>query len=312
MAGRKRKRTIDWFPHTTAHGDSMAVVEERYGNDGYATWFKILERLGREEGHYIDTNSRQTMIKLASKCHLCEQKLLEIVFLFAEMGMIDAELWAEGVIWSQKYVDGIAVVYERRESSIPMRPSVELFRGKQAEKPISVNGNTIPVDGNTTEMPFPPARLHRESRVERERREREEERAHAREEESLPMALVTLFETEAEKGAYEAMQQRYGNFMPSHEDQAQAIRDTMHYCRQTLADRDTDMDPGQLLQLLMDSFAHLKRTDKGKKGFWRDMPYLPKSLWIHRAQILEHARGQFEKTKQSSRYDELMRVLEEG
>jgi hypothetical protein len=29
------------------HGRKMYIIEEKFGNDGYATWFKLLEQLGK-------------------------------------------------------------------------------------------------------------------------------------------------------------------------------------------------------------------------------------------------------------------------
>jgi hypothetical protein len=31
------------------HGRKMYIIEEKFGNDGYATWFKLLEQLGKSK-----------------------------------------------------------------------------------------------------------------------------------------------------------------------------------------------------------------------------------------------------------------------
>ena len=50
---RPKKRTVDYFPHQCNHGKTMFILEQKYGNDGYAFWFKLLELLGTTEGHFL-------------------------------------------------------------------------------------------------------------------------------------------------------------------------------------------------------------------------------------------------------------------
>jgi hypothetical protein len=34
------------------HGRKMHIIESKYGNNGYAAWFKLLEELGKANNHY--------------------------------------------------------------------------------------------------------------------------------------------------------------------------------------------------------------------------------------------------------------------
>ena len=43
---RPKKQTVDYFPHIIKQGKTMTILENRFGNDGYAFWFKLLEILG--------------------------------------------------------------------------------------------------------------------------------------------------------------------------------------------------------------------------------------------------------------------------
>ena len=53
--GRPRKQTVDYFPHfVSTDSRTKFILEQSWGNDGYAFWFKLLELLGRSEGHYYD------------------------------------------------------------------------------------------------------------------------------------------------------------------------------------------------------------------------------------------------------------------
>jgi len=46
---RPNKQGVDYFPHFVNHGKTMFILEEKFGNNGYAFWFKLLELLGKEE-----------------------------------------------------------------------------------------------------------------------------------------------------------------------------------------------------------------------------------------------------------------------
>lgn len=51
---RKNKFNLDYFPHIISSGKKISYIRKKYGNDGYATWFTILEELGLADFHYLD------------------------------------------------------------------------------------------------------------------------------------------------------------------------------------------------------------------------------------------------------------------
>lgn len=120
---RPKKETVDYFPHQCNHGKTMYIIEQKYGNDGYAFWFKLLELLGDSAGHYLDLNDDATFEFLQAKTRLSDSFCAEILDLLAKLGAIDPELWSVRVVWSQNFVDGISVVYTNRRAEIPSRPS---------------------------------------------------------------------------------------------------------------------------------------------------------------------------------------------
>jgi len=120
---RPKKETVDYFPHQCNHGKTMYILEQKYGNDGYAFWFKLLELLGDAAGHYLNLSDDAVQEFLQAKTHLGGSSCDEILSLLAKLGAIDPELWEQRVIWSQNFVDGISVVYTNRRAEIPARPS---------------------------------------------------------------------------------------------------------------------------------------------------------------------------------------------
>jgi hypothetical protein len=126
---RPTKETVDYFPHTTNHGSTMYILEEQWGNDGYAFWFKMLEMLGAKPGLHIDTNKPKDWKFLLAKTRLTEVSATEILNCLSELEAIDTDLWAVGVIYSQKFVDGVKPAFQKRKGFIPTKTQLmESFR----------------------------------------------------------------------------------------------------------------------------------------------------------------------------------------
>lgn len=136
---RPRKQTIDYFPHYCNHKKTMFIVEQRYGNDGYAFWFKLLEMLGDTEGHFLDLNDVAMWEFLQSKTRLSESFCIDILNLLAKLDAIDAGLWEKKIVWCQNFVDGIVEVYKNRRVNLPEKPDPESF---YSQKPRCVDVST--------------------------------------------------------------------------------------------------------------------------------------------------------------------------
>ena len=137
---RPKKATVDYFPHACSHKTTIFVLEQKYGNDGYAFWFKLLELLASTEGHYYDCNKVHKWEFLQAITHLSEDKCLEILELLAKLEAIDPELWAQRIIWSDNFVAGIADVYRNRRVETPAKPN--FYKQKPHNKDISTPKST--------------------------------------------------------------------------------------------------------------------------------------------------------------------------
>lgn len=120
---RPKKQTVDYFPHYCNHKSTMFIVEQKYGNNGYAFWFKLLEMLGDTEGHIIDCRNSAKWEFLQAKTRTPENTCIKLLDLLAKLEAIDSNLWKEKVIWSDNFITGIAEVYRNRRVEIPIKPS---------------------------------------------------------------------------------------------------------------------------------------------------------------------------------------------
>jgi len=121
---RPQKHTIDYFSHDCDHGKTLFVLEAQFGNDGYAFWFKLLECLGKSENQSYNFNNPSSRVFLLAKTRVSEETARNILSMLSDMEAIDRELWAQGIIWSQNFVDRLADVYARRKVEKPLKPTL--------------------------------------------------------------------------------------------------------------------------------------------------------------------------------------------
>ena len=138
---RPNRQSVDYFPHQCNHGKTMFILEQKWGNDGYSFWFKLLEILGSSDGHYICLGNPSTREFLVAKTHLEVDLCYRILDLLAELEAIDRDLWeTEKVIWCQNLVDNVGGVYQKRRANLPQKPS---FRN-QKPRTSDVSGAETP------------------------------------------------------------------------------------------------------------------------------------------------------------------------
>lgn len=115
MAGRKDKYTVDYFPHYCNGGKTLFVLENKYGLEGYSTWFKTLELLGSSNNHFIDCRNIYTWEFVQAKMRLGSERLIEIYDTLSNLDAIDKKLWENKIIWSGNFVNSVIDAYSRRK-----------------------------------------------------------------------------------------------------------------------------------------------------------------------------------------------------
>jgi hypothetical protein len=118
---RPKKATVNYFPHDTQHGKTIYILESKWGNDGYAAWFKILERLGATDNHVIDCRDPGTWCYLAAYCKIPENILSDILDTLASLETIDPSFWRKKLIFCQRFIENVSFAYSKRVDSLPSK-----------------------------------------------------------------------------------------------------------------------------------------------------------------------------------------------
>lgn len=114
---RPERNDIDYFPHEVTHGKKMFIIENKYKNDGYSVWFKILEELGKANYHYLDFNDTEQLMYLSSKFNVTEDLLLNIVEDLAKLNAINKDLYLDNkIVFSEKFIESVQDAYKRRNN----------------------------------------------------------------------------------------------------------------------------------------------------------------------------------------------------
>lgn len=137
---RPKKQTVDYFPHYVKCGRTIFILESKFGNDGYAFWFKVLEILGESEGHFYDCSNVSSWEFLLAKTRVTEDKAKDIISVLIDLGKIDAELWEKRrVLWIGNFTRNLSEVYRTRHTDLPSKPC---FQDKKPTEPVIISKET--------------------------------------------------------------------------------------------------------------------------------------------------------------------------
>lgn len=134
---RPERNNVDYFPFYCEEGNKMFYIEETYGNDGFATFIKLLRELAKTNYHYLDLSKPTTVMFLSAKCKVSKEILLSIVNDLVEIGKFDSMLWKENkIIWCQSFIESISDAYfKRKNTCITYEGLLILLLGLGVRKP---------------------------------------------------------------------------------------------------------------------------------------------------------------------------------
>ena len=153
---RPERNNVDYFPLYTDNGKKMFFIEQKYGNDGYATWLKILTELAKTDFHYLDLKDDVQKMYLSSLCRIDENTLNSIINDLVKLGEFDAKLWDQNILFSEKFIESIKDAYNKRNNEcITLHGLRERLTGlgriKQSKSESKGAGNTQSIVENSIE-----------------------------------------------------------------------------------------------------------------------------------------------------------------
>lgn len=140
---RKQSNTVEYFPHFVNPSKTIFILKSKYGNNGYAFWFQLLELLSRSEGHYYNCQDENQWQYLISYTGVSEQSATEMINLLIKLGKLSQELWECKVIWCDNLVSNFTEVYRKRGRDIPTAP-IQLYHNIVTATEIPQTATEIP------------------------------------------------------------------------------------------------------------------------------------------------------------------------
>jgi len=166
---RPEKNTVDYFPFICAEGKKMYYLEEAYGNDGFATFVKILRELANTEFHYLELSRPRNKMFLAAKCKIDINLLEDIINDLVDLGKFNKELWNDfNVIWCQDFIDSIQDAYRKRSNKCVGRKDILTMFTQGEVGTNGVNSAINPLNSNVkpqTILDYTIEKKKRESRA---------------------------------------------------------------------------------------------------------------------------------------------------
>ena len=114
---RPKKEGMDYFPHDTdaVNDEKIEALRLLYGNDGYAFYFILLERIYRTKEFELDVSDAETIQILCRKVGVNEEVFNQILKTALKRGCFDREDYEERkVLTSEGIKKRASVVVEKR------------------------------------------------------------------------------------------------------------------------------------------------------------------------------------------------------
>lgn len=115
---RPQKEGMDYFPHDTdaVNDEKIEILRSLYGNDGYAFYFILLERIYRSPNAEIDVSDAETIQVLARKVSVTPDKFAEIMHTALKWGCFCKKTFDErGILTSNGVKKRSGMVTAKRD-----------------------------------------------------------------------------------------------------------------------------------------------------------------------------------------------------
>ena len=120
---RPQKNIVEYFSHYVTPGKELQLLTDKFGNDGYAFYFRLRELLGRTPNHSYSVEDEIDWLFFVKQMGLDEDRTSDIIQYSVKIRDLDKESWEDKRLWSQNFVDELVPVYDKRTSDLPDKNS---------------------------------------------------------------------------------------------------------------------------------------------------------------------------------------------
>ena len=151
---RQERNDVDYFPHPVNHGKKMHYILNKYKNDGYTVWFRLLEELGKASYHYLDLSDEIQLMYLSSTFLVTEEMLTFIISDLVKLEQFDKELYENKILFNIGFNESITDAYKKRNNNIISKNELVVLltakgRLKLSKSTPNVGKSTLEGCGNT-------------------------------------------------------------------------------------------------------------------------------------------------------------------
>jgi hypothetical protein len=102
----------------------MELLKNNYGKDGFAVFFRLMERLVKTQDHFITLNDESELIYLESICRVSIEQLHNIVKECVRIKFFDSIIFEKyNLLWNEEFYESIKGTYKQRKNK-PLSKSV--------------------------------------------------------------------------------------------------------------------------------------------------------------------------------------------
>ena len=137
---RPAKINCDYFPHFVKHDRDLDYLIERFGIEGYYFFYRLREFLCDCDNWTYSINTEPDIVYLCKQFSIDKTRVMELMDISAENGIIDHDLWFEvQIIWQDELAPILKDSWKGRKTPPPEKPILDI------EVKLSNNGvsNTI-------------------------------------------------------------------------------------------------------------------------------------------------------------------------
>ncbi len=148
---RPKPDIVEFFPLFAYPSRTLQMLESKFGVMAFVFYYKLLQVLATEDGHYYDARDLVDMEFLATKLSNDSDLVEKMLDSLSTWGKIDKELWDQKIIWYQGFVNTLQPVYKKRKRPLPTKTNVV----NKLSNIIIVSGPETPVSGTETPVSVP-------------------------------------------------------------------------------------------------------------------------------------------------------------